>query len=191
WFGGGADLTPYYLFREDAVHFHRTLADSCERHRSVADYDRFKKWCDDYFFLPHRHETRGIGGVFFDYVGAVGPDPTGKRSPRPPKVVFDFVRDLGRSFTTAYLPIVARRQTEAYTDVERQWQLQRRGRYVEFNLIFDRGTLFGLKTNGRIESILMSLPPLVRWDYDVMPLPGSPEAELVTHLRPIDWLERA
>ncbi|HMG53349.1 MAG TPA: oxygen-dependent coproporphyrinogen oxidase [Kofleriaceae bacterium] len=183
WFGGGSDLTPYYLFRDDAVHFHGVLAAACDRHRPVADYDRFKAWCDEYFFLPHRGETRGVGGVFFDYLGAKGE--------HPPEQVFDFVSDLGRSFIEAYVPIAQRRQTERYGDLERAWQLRRRGRYVEFNLIYDRGTLFGLKTNGRIESILMSLPPLVRWDYDVMATPGSPEAELLAHLRPsIDWLGR-
>jgi coproporphyrinogen III oxidase len=183
WFGGGADLTPYYLFRDDAVHFHSVLAAACDRHRPVGDYDRFKAWCDEYFFLPHRGETRGVGGVFFDYLGAKGE--------HPPARVFDLVSDLGRSFVQAYVPIAQRRQTASYGDLERAWQLRRRGRYVEFNLIYDRGTLFGLKTNGRIESILMSLPPLVRWDYDVMATPGSPEAELLAHLRPIDWLGRA
>jgi coproporphyrinogen III oxidase len=182
WFGGGADLTPYYFFRDDAVHFHATLAEACERHSPIGDYDRFKGWCDDYFFLPHRNETRGIGGVFFDYLGAKAEYSTEK--------VFDFVRDIGRSVAKAYLPIAEKRQQIPYGDPERQWQLRRRGRYVEFNLIYDRGTLFGLKTNGRIESILMSLPPLVRWDYDVMPTPGSPEAELLTQLRPTDWLAR-
>jgi coproporphyrinogen III oxidase len=182
WFGGGADLTPYYFFREDAVHFHSVLAAACDRHRPVGDYERFKAWCDEYFYLPHRGETRGVGGVFFDYLGAKGEHP----APR----VFDFVSDLARSFLEAYIPIAQRRQTAAYGDLERAWQLRRRGRYVEFNLIYDRGTLFGLKTNGRIESILMSLPPLVRWDYDVMATPGSPEAELLAHLRPTDWLQR-
>jgi coproporphyrinogen III oxidase len=182
WFGGGADLTPYYFVREDAVHFHQTLADACDRHRPIGDYDRFKAWCDEYFFLPHRGETRGVGGVFFDYLGAKGEHPAEK--------VFDFVRDLARAFAQAYLPIAQRRQTETYGETERLWQLRRRGRYVEFNLIYDRGTLFGLKTNGRIESILMSLPPLVRWDYDVMAQPGSPEAELLTQLRPTNWLGR-
>lgn len=189
WFGGGMDLTPYYFFRDDAVHFHQTIADVCERHAPVADYDRFKAWCDEYFFLPHRNETRGIGGAFFDYLGAK--TPAGERGvEHPHEAVFDFVRDLGRAFPKAYLPIAQARQPLPYGDTERSWQLRRRGRYVEFNLIFDRGTLFGLKTNGRVESILMSLPPLVRWDYDVMPQPGSPEAELLTHLRPIDWLGR-
>lgn len=182
WFGGGADLTPYYFFQEDAVQFHRTLAESCDRHRPVADYDEFKAQCDRYFFLPHRNETRGVGGVFFDYLGAKGEHPL--------EQIFDFVRDIAGAFTQAYLPIVGRRQPIPYGETERTWQLRRRGRYVEFNLIYDRGTLFGLKTNGRIESILMSLPPLVRWDYDVMAQPGSPEAELLTHLRPTDWLRR-
>ena len=182
WFGGGADLTPYYLFREDAVHFHTVLAAACDRHRPVGDYERFKAWCDEYFFLPHRGETRGIGGVFFDYLGAKGEHPSQR--------IFDLVCDLGHSFIQAYVPIAQRRQPEPYGDLERAWQLRRRGRYVEFNLLYDRGTLFGLKTNGRIESILMSLPPLVRWDYDVMTTPGSPEAELLAHLRPVDWLGR-
>lgn len=182
WFGGGADLTPYYFFRDDAVHFHQTLADACDRHRPIGDYDRFKAWCDEYFFLPHRGETRGVGGVFFDYLGG--------KDAHPPEQVFDFVRDLGAAFVQAYAPIAQRRQPMPYGDTERMWQLRRRGRYVEFNLIYDRGTLFGLKTNGRIESILMSLPPLVRWDYDVMAQPGSPEAELLTQLRPTAWLDR-
>ena len=192
WFGGGADLTPYYVDRDDAVHFHRVLAAACDRHPGVGDYDRFKAWCDEYFYLPHRQETRGVGGLFFDYVGAVGEGAAGpKRTVADPEAVFAFQRDLGSAFTSAYLPIVVRRAADAYGDAERTWQLQRRGRYVEFNLLFDRGTIFGLKTNGRIESILMSLPPLVRWDYDVTPLPGSREAELLKHLRPIDWLGRA
>jgi coproporphyrinogen III oxidase len=181
WFGGGADLTPYYLFREDAVHFHETLASACDRHKPVGDYPRFKTWCDEYFFLPHRNETRGVGGVFFDYLGAKGEHPAAD--------VFAFVKDIGTAFVDAYAPIARRRQATTYGDTERAWQLRRRGRYVEFNLIYDRGTLFGLKTNGRIESILMSLPPLVRWDYDTQPQPGSPEAELVAHLRPTNWLE--
>lgn len=185
WFGGGADLTPYYLYAEDAEHFHRTLAAACDAHPGVADYDRFKAWCDEYFFLPHRQETRGVGGVFFDYLGAKGPAPL-----PAPEAVFAFVQDIGRAFVSAYRPIVERRNVETYGDHERTWQLRRRGRYVEFNLIYDRGTLFGLKTNGRVESILMSLPPHVRWDYDVMPTPGSREAELVSHLRPVDWLKR-
>ncbi len=191
WFGGGADLTPHYFFRDDAVHFHRTFADVCDRHRPVGDYDRFKVWCDEYFLLPHRGETRGVGGIFFDYLGA----PSGERVKQPPSIhdpehVFAMVQDLGRAVVPAYVPIVEQRRGLPFGDTERTWQLRRRGRYVEFNLIYDRGTLFGLKTNGRIESILMSLPPLVRWDYDVMPQPGSPEAELVAQLRPMNWLAR-
>jgi coproporphyrinogen III oxidase len=182
WFGGGADLTPYYLFREDAEHFHRSLAAPCDAHAPVGDYDKFKAWCDDYFYLPHRGETRGVGGVFFDWLGAKGEFPFEPR--------FDFVKAISSQFTEAYLPIVQRRKDLPYSDVHRQWQLQRRGRYVEFNLIYDRGTLFGLKTNGRIESILMSLPPQVRWDYDVRALPGSAEQELLNHLKPTDWLSR-
>ena len=182
WFGGGADLTPYYFHREDAVHFHQTLADACDRHKPVGDYDRFKTWCDEYFFLPHRNETRGVGGVFFDYLGAKGE--------HAPESVFAFVQDVGRSFVPAYRPIVERRSGETYGETERTWQLRRRGRYVEFNLLYDRGTIFGLKTNGRIESILMSLPPLTRWDYDISPQPGSPEAELIAHLRATPWLSR-
>ena len=183
WFGGGADLTPYYFFRDDAVHFHQTFADVCDRHKPTGDYDRFKAWCDDYFRLPHRNETRGVGGIFFDYLGTKG---------EPVEQVFDMVRDLGQAFVRAYVPIAERRRTIAFGEAERTWQLRRRGRYVEFNLIYDRGTLFGLKTNGRIESILMSLPPLVRWDYDVMPQPGSPEADLLAQLHnPTNWLARA
>jgi coproporphyrinogen III oxidase len=180
WFGGGADLTPYYLERDDAVGFHRAFADACDRHRPVGDYPRFKSWCDEYFFLPHRGERRGVGGIFFDYLGAPEHDP---------EAVFAFARDAGAAFAKAYVPIVERRRDAAWGDAERRWQLQRRGRYVEFNLLYDRGTVFGLKTNGRTESILMSLPPEVRWDYDVTPAPGSREAELVDVLRnPVDWL---
>ncbi|WP_428268141.1 oxygen-dependent coproporphyrinogen oxidase [Haliangium sp.] len=185
WFGGGADLTPYYLFREDAVHFHQVLAEVCDQHAPIGDYPRFKKWCDEYFFLPHRGETRGVGGLFFDYLEGSGDDAEAQL-----ERTFEFVRAAGRSFIPAYLPIVQRRRDESYGDRERQWQLVRRGRYVEFNLIYDRGTVFGLKTNGRTESILMSLPPLVRWEYDLQPEPGSREAELVAALEPTDWLGR-
>ena len=182
WFGGGADLTPYYLDRDDAASFHRAFAEACDRHRPVGDYDKYKKWCDEYFFLPHRGETRGVGGIFFDYLGAPAHDP---------EAVFAFARDAGAAFAKAYVPIVARHKDEPWGDAERRWQLQRRGRYVEFNLLYDRGTTFGLKTGGRIESILMSLPPEVRWDYDVHPAPGSREAELVEVLRaPVAWLGR-
>jgi coproporphyrinogen III oxidase len=182
WFGGGADLTPYYLWREDAEHFHRTLADVCDRHRPVADYDRFKTWCDDYFFLPHRDETRGIGGIFYDYLGAPDHDP---------EAAFAFAGAAGAAFVSAYLPIVERRRGEPWGEDQRRWQTQRRGRYVEFNLIHDRGTIFGLKTGGRTESILMSLPPVVRWDYQAEPAPGTREAELVAALvKGTRWLAR-
>ncbi len=177
WFGGGADLTPYYFHREDAVHFHESLRKPCDAHPGVADYKRFKESCDEYFFLPHRDETRGVGGIFFDYL-----------EQDDMEAVFSFVQDAGRSLLPAYLPIVERRRDEEYGQTQRTWQLQRRGRYVEFNLIYDRGTVFGLKTDGRTESILMSLPSLVRWDYCATPDQGSPEAELLAHLKPIDWL---
>lgn len=179
WFGGGADLTPYYFYREDAVHFHRTLKEACDRHAPIGDYPRFKKWCDEYFFLPHRGETRGVGGIFFDYLE--GDEATLEKT-------FDFVKDAGRAFVPAYVPIVERRRDEQYGDAERHWQLLRRGRYVEFNLIYDRGTVFGLKTRGRTESILMSLPPLVRWEYSHTPEPESREAELISVLKPTEWL---
>ena len=176
WFGGGADLTPYYPYREDVIHFHRVLRDACVRHAPLIDYPRLKKWCDEYFFLPHRNEPRGVGGVFFDYLEN---DVEG---------VFAFVRDCGDSFLDAYLPIARRRKEEPYTERERAFQEYRRGRYVEFNLVYDRGTLFGLKTGGRIESILMSLPPVVRWRYDYRPGPGTREAELYeVYLKPRDW----
>jgi coproporphyrinogen III oxidase len=184
WFGGGADLTPYYLWREDAEHFHRAFAAACDPHAPIGDYDRFKTWCDDYFFLPHRGETRGVGGIFYDYLGA--------KDGFDLEQVFAFVQDAGRGFLPAYVPIVERRVSEPYGDAERRWQLRRRGRYVEFNLLYDRGTVFGLKTGGRTESILMSLPPEVRWDYDVKPAPGSREAELIAVLTAKnDWLNRA
>ncbi len=177
WFGGGADLTPYYPYSEDAIHFHRVWRDVCRRHSSVADHARFKKWCDEYFYLPHRGEHRGVGGIFFDYLeGDIA-------------TIFAFVQDAGNSFLDAYLPIVRRRKDEPYGARERAFQEFRRGRYVEFNLLYDRGTLFGLKTGGRVESILMSLPPVVRWLYDYRPEPGSREAALDEALRPWDWAE--
>ena len=176
WFGGGADLTPYYPYREDVMHFHRVWKQVCDRHPAVADYPRLKKWCDEYFFLPHRGEARGVGGIFFDYLD-------GDRAR-----TFAFVRDCGNSFSEAYLPIARRRKDEPFTSAQRAFQELRRGRYVEFNLLYDRGTVFGLKTGGRIESILMSLPPLVRWSYDFQQVPGSREAELLEFLRPQDWL---
>jgi coproporphyrinogen III oxidase len=176
WFGGGIDLTPYYPYREDVIHFHRVLRGACVRHAPLIEYDRLKKWCDDYFYLPHRNEPRGVGGLFFDHL-----EDEHQRT-------FAFVRDCGDAFLDAYLPIVERRKNEPYTERERSFQEFRRGRYVEFNLIYDRGTLFGLKTGGRIESILMSLPPVVRWRYDYRPEPGTREAELYeVYLKPRDW----
>ncbi len=179
WFGGGADLTPYYPFPEDVIHFHRIWRDVCARH-PVADYARFKKWCDDYFFLPHRGEARGVGGIFFDYLEG------------DLERLFSFVCDAGDAFLDAYLPITRRRKGLAYGERERAFQEFRRGRYVEFNLLYDRGTLFGLKTGGRTESILMSLPPVVRWQYEFRPEPGSREAELYeVYLKPRDWADKA
>jgi coproporphyrinogen III oxidase len=176
WFGGGADLTPYYPYREDVIHFHRTWKRVCDQHAAVVDYRRLKAWCDEYFFLPHRSEPRGVGGIFFDYL-------EGDWEAR-----FAFVRDCGDNFLPAYRPIVQRRADEPYTERERAFQEYRRGRYVEFNLLYDRGTTFGLKTGGRVESILMSLPPVVRWHYDYRPEPGSREAELCEYyLKPRDW----
>ncbi len=198
WFGGGTDLTPYYVVPEDAVHFHRTLRDVCVQF-DAGFYPRFKRWCDDYFYLPHRQEPRGVGGVFFDYLGA-GAEATAKQ-PKDPAVaapapveadgerLFTFVQALGAAIMPAYLPIVERRRNEPWGERERRWQLVRRGRYVEFNLIYDRGTLFGLKTDGRIESILMSLPPEVRWEYAFAPEPGSPEAaSLAAICSRNDWI---
>jgi coproporphyrinogen III oxidase len=187
WFGGGGDLTPYYLWREDAVCFHAAFAAACDRHAPVGDYDRFKAWCDDYFMLPHRGESRGVGGIFYDYLGAAHEG----RAAIDLEAVFAFVEDAGRAFLPAYVPVVERRKDEPYGPEHRTWQLRRRGRYVEFNLLYDRGTVFGLKTGGRTESILMSLPPEVRWDYDIRPAPGSREAELVAALTTrTDWLGR-
>jgi coproporphyrinogen III oxidase len=194
WFGGGTDLTPYYPYLEDAVHFHRTLKDACDQF-DPEFYPRFKKWCDEYFFLKHRDETRGVGGIFFDYLaddssrehsGADGEHQTVGLSIES---IFEFVKQMGRSFLPAYIPIAQRRKDEEYTDRERQFQLLRRGRYVEFNLVYDRGTHFGLQTRGRTESILMSLPPLVRWQYDYHPEPGTREAEAWNFFHPRDWLK--
>ncbi len=175
WFGGGADLTPYYLFEEDAAHFHQTLKGACDRYDPTS-YPRFKSACDDYFFLRHRGERRGVGGIFFENMGG------------DPRRELAFVIDCGRSFLPAYLPIVERRRVLHWGERERTWQEIRRGRYVEFNLIYDRGTVFGLETGGRVESILMSLPPRARWVYDHRPEPGSREAGLLEVLRsPRDW----
>jgi coproporphyrinogen III oxidase len=177
WFGGGFDLTPYYGFEEDAVHWHRTARDAVTPFGDTF-HPRFKKWCDEYFFLKHRSEPRGIGGLFFDDFNELGFE----RS-------FALLRAVGDAYIPAYRPIVAKRKATPYGDRERQFQLYRRGRYVEFNLVWDRGTLFGLQSGGRTESILMSLPPLVRWDYNWQPEPGSPEAQLYdVFLKPRDWL---
>lgn len=194
WFGGGTDLTPYYVVPEDAVLFHQTLADICGRHEATL-YPRFKRWCDRYFYLPHRNEPRGVGGIFFDYLGAGAEASAGEPEPPvtstwegSPERVFSFVRDLGDHLMDAYATIATRRRSESWGERERDWQLLRRGRYVEFNLIHDRGTLFGLRTDGRIESILMSLPPEVRWRYASAPEPGSPEAaSLEAILSRRDW----
>lgn len=175
WFGGGADLTPYYLFEEDAAHFHETFRAVCEKHEP-GSYGRFKEACDRYFWLHHRGETRGVGGIFFEDTG------------REPELEFAFVQECATAFLPAYFPIVERRKGLAFTEAQRAWAEVRRGRYVEFNLVHDRGTLFGLQTEGRVESILVSLPPRVRWLYDVRPLPGSEEARLVEVLRhPRPW----
>ena len=180
WFGGGQDLTPYYLFEEDAVHFHRVCKDACDKH-DPNFYKAFKKRCDTYFWNAHRNESRGIGGLFFDYLKQ---DETFSLQDR-----FSFVTEIGNSFLESYLPIVAKRKHLSYTKSERDWQEIRRGRYVEFNLVHDKGTLFGLKTNGRIESILMSLPPAVQWHYNFQPETGSEEARLLEVLKtPKEWL---
>lgn len=177
WFGGGYDLTPYYGFDEDCVHWHRTAADACAPFGDDI-YPRFKRWCDEYFYLRHRDEPRGVGGLFYDDFSEGGFENG-----------FAFMRAVGDSYLKAYRPILARRKETSYDDRERQFQLYRRGRYVEFNLVFDRGTLFGLQSNGRTEAILMSLPPLVRWEYDWHPEAGSEEARLYEgYLHPRDWL---
>jgi coproporphyrinogen III oxidase len=181
WFGGGTDLTPTYPFPDDAVHFHRALRDRCERHHPDF-YPRFKAWCDEYFVNVHRgHERRGVGGIFFDNLrpGDGGLDLEG---------LFSFVSDIGRSLSSAYGPIVERRRDAAYGERERRFQLARRGRYVEFNLVHDRGTVFGLQTNARIESVLMSLPPLAAWEYAPVYGLGSFESELLYMLEPRDWI---
>lgn len=178
WFGGGYDLTPYYPFHEDVVHWHRTAKNACDPFGDDL-YPKYKDWCDKYFFLKHRDETRGIGGLFFDDVNEMGFDKS-----------FEFVRSVGDSFLDAYKPVVRQRMDHPFGDRQREFQLYRRGRYVEFNLIYDRGTLFGLQSGGRTESILMSLPPQVRWQYNWQPEPDSPEAQLYNdYLRPRNWLE--
>ena len=203
WFGGGADLTPYYPFLEDAQHFHRTIKGACDSVNPLY-YQVFKPWCDEYFYLKHRGETRGVGGIFYDYqdpsgVLYRGQDPQGPAAAAGQALgqvshgweqLFQLASACGNAFLPAYTPIVEKRQFTPFGTRERDFQLYRRGRYVEFNLVFDRGTIFGLQTNGRTESILMSLPPLVRWDYGYVPAAGSREA-LLTELftRPQNWLE--
>ncbi len=178
WFGGGIDLTPNYLFAEDVSHFHRTLKHACDAHNRDY-YPRFKQWCDEYFFIKHRNETRGTGGLFFDYLkGNI-------------ETIFLFVKEVGDSFLPAYVPIIERRISEPYGEPQRQWQLLRRGRYAEFNLVYDRGTRFGLETNGRVESILMSLPPFAAWAYDYRPEPGSKEEQMQHALKPRDWIRES
>lgn len=177
WFGGGFDLTPYYPFAEDVLHWHRTAQQACTGFGDDV-YAKHKDWCDRYFFLKHRNETRGVGGLFFDDLNEGGFERC-----------FAYQRSVGDRFLDAYLPIVARRKDHPHGERERQFQLYRRGRYVEFNLVYDRGTSFGLQSGGRTESILMSLPPLVRWEYNWNPEPGSAEARLYSDfLRPRDWL---
>lgn len=177
WFGGGMDLTPYYGFREDAVHFHQTCQDALTPH-GADYYPRFKAWCDRYFFLKHRNEARGVGGIFFDDLNEPGFNAS-----------FALTRSVGDAFVNAYVPILTRRRDTPWGEHERDFQAYRRGRYVEFNLVYDRGTLFGLQSGGRTESILMSMPPIVKWRYDWQPEAGSPEAALYTDFLPHqDWL---
>jgi len=177
WFGGGFDLTPFYGFEEDARHWHLTAQQLCQPFGDDV-YPKYKKWCDDYFFIKHRNEARGIGGLFFDDLNSPDFD-----------TCFSFMQAVGNGFTDAYLPIVEKRKALPWGERERQFQLYRRGRYVEFNLVWDRGTLFGLQTGGRTESILMSMPPLVRWEYGYQPEDGSPEAALYSDFLPVrDWL---
>ena len=180
WFGGGQDLTPYYLFDEDAKHFHQVCKTACDKHNAEF-YPKYKSRCDEYFYNAHRNEARGIGGLFFDYCKA--------NEVIQMQDWYNFVTEIGDSFLDAYVPIVERRKDLDYTEAQRNWQEIRRGRYVEFNLVHDKGTLFGLKTNGRIESILMSLPPHVQWVYDHHPEAGSEEEKIIKVLQnPIDWV---
>ena len=177
WFGGGFDLTPYYGFDEDCILWHQMAKDACDPFGKEV-YPKYKKWCDDYFYMKHRDEQRGVGGLFFDDLNEGGFDQC-----------FAFMQSVGNSYIKAYRPIVERRKDTPFTDHERQFQLYRRGRYVEFNLVYDRGTLFGLQTGGRTESILMSLPPLVRWEYQYEPEAGSEEEKLYEYyIKPQDWL---
>ncbi len=179
WFGGGTDLTPYVVNEEDFRHFHNVIKTSCDRHNR-SYYPDFKKWCDEYFYLPHRKESRGIGGIFYDYLG--------KDTPHDLNKMLEYVKDISSSFSNAYFPIVEQRKGESFSEKEKIFQLQRRGRYVEFNLLYDRGTAFGLKSMGRTESILMSLPPQASWVYDFKPEPNSEEEKLIDILKnPRDW----
>lgn len=178
WFGGGFDLTPCYVFEEDAKHWHQVANDLCEPFGEGV-YDTYKKWCDEYFYLKHRNETRGIGGLFFDDMNEHGFNTS-----------FNFMQAVGKGFLDAYVPIVERRKHTEFSEQNRQFQLYRRGRYVEFNLVYDRGTLFGLQTGGRTESILMSMPPLARWEYNFTPQKGSPEHKLKDYLKAINWLDK-
>jgi len=175
WFGGGLDLTPYYAFEDDARHFHQACRAALDPH-GPSYYPQYKRWCDEYFYLKHRQEMRGIGGIFFDDLNEPGFDTS-----------FALLRSVGDAFLPAYLPIVQRRRDTSYTQVQRDFQAYRRGRYVEFNLVFDRGTLFGLQSGGRTESILLSMPPMAQWRYDWQPAPGTPEAALAGFLQPRDW----
>ncbi len=179
WFGGGYDLTPYYPFEEDVFSWHESARAACEPFGEDV-YPKYKKWCDEYFYLKHRQECRGVGGLFFDDLNEWGFEKS-----------FAFMRSVGDSYSGAYLPIVQRRKDMAFTEKHRDFQLYRRGRYVEFNLVFDRGTLFGLQSGGRTESILMSLPPLVKWRYNWQPEPGSEEARIYDFIKPRDWLAQA
>ena len=180
WFGGGQDLTPYYLFEEDATHFHRTCKMACDQH-NASFYSKYKEACDRYFWNAHRDEARGVGGLFFDYLK--------QTDEQSLEQWYDFVTEVGNSFITAYVPVVEKRKNLSYTDEQREWQEIRRGRYVEFNLVHDKGTLFGLRTNGRIESILMSLPPHVQWQYNHSPEAGSEEDNLLQILKePREWV---
>lgn len=176
WFGGGFDLTPFYPFKEDVIFWHQQAKDALDAIDPVL-YPKFKLWCDEYFYLKHREEARGVGGIFFDDL-----------NDRPFDQAFAIIKAVGDAFCDAYIPIAKRRQAMSYGERERQFQLYRRGRYVEFNLVWDRGTLFGLQTGGRTESILMSMPPLARWEYQWQPQPGSEEARLAEFLTPRDWL---
>lgn len=180
WFGGGFDLTPYYAHEEDCVHWHRVARDACQPFGNNV-YADYKEWCDRYFYLKHRNEPRGVGGLFFDDLNQWGFEQS-----------FAFVRAVGQAYLDAYLPIIDKRRHTPFTEAQREFQAYRRGRYVEFNLVFDRGTLFGLQSGGRTESILMSLPPLVRWDYNWQPEHGSAEARLTEYfLQNRDWLAEA